>query len=164
MGVRIERSEIAGIGVRHDVVTKSGQRVGVLIYRDDRREIAMYDLHDPDSISHSVSLTGQEAEAVADLLGHTAILSQLSELGGNIVGLFTEHLILPADSKYLDGPLGDTKARTRTGVSIVAIVRGTDVIASPSPDTRLEMDDVLVAVGTRKGLDDLAHILAKISD
>jgi TrkA domain protein len=164
MGVRIERSEIAGIGVRHDVVTKSGQRVGVLIYRDDRREIAMYDVTDPDAIAQSVSLTGPEAEAVADLLGHTAILSQLSELGGNIVGLFTEHLILPADSKYLDGPLGETKARTRTGVSIVAIVRGTDVLPSPTPETVLEIDDVLVAVGTRKGLDDLVNILAKTSD
>jgi TrkA domain protein len=164
MGVRIERNEIAGIGVRHDVVTKSGQRVGVLIYRDDRREIAMYDATDPDSIANSVSLTGAEAEAVADLLGHTAILSQLSELGGNVVGLFTEHLILPADSKYLDQPLGETKARTRTGVSIVAIVRGTDVVASPKPDTVLEIDDVLVAVGTRKGLDELVNILAKTND
>lgn len=164
MGVRIERSEIAGIGVRHDVVTKSGQRIGVLIYRDDRREVAMYDINDPDAIAQSVSLTGPEAEAVADLLGHTAILSQLSELSGNVVGLFTEHLILPADSKYLDGPLGDTKARTRTGVSIVAIVRGTEVIASPTPDTGLEIDDVLVAVGTRKGLDDLANLLAKTTN
>lgn len=164
MGVRIERSEIAGIGVRHDVVTKSGQRVGVLIYRDDRRELAMYEANDPDAIAHSVSLTGSEAEAVADLLGHTAILSQLSELGSDVVGLFTEHLILPADSKYLDGPLGDTKARTRTGVSIVAIVRGTEVIASPTPDNRLEIDDVLVAVGTRKGLDDLVNILAKTNN
>jgi TrkA domain protein len=164
MGVRIERNEIAGIGVRHDVVTKSGQRVGVLIYRDDRREIAMYDVTDPDSIANSVSLTGAEAEAVADLLGHTAILSQLSELGGNVVGLFTEHLILPADSKYLDQPLGETKARTRTGVSIVAIVRGTDVVASPKPDTVLEIDDVLVAVGPRKGLDELVNILAKTND
>jgi TrkA domain protein len=124
----------------------------------------MYDINDPDAIAQSVSLTGPEAEAVADLLGHTAILSQLSELSGNVVGLFTEHLILPADSKYLDGPLGDTKARTRTGVSIVAIVRGTEVIASPTPDTGLEIDDVLVAVGTRKGLDDLANLLAKTTN
>ena len=161
MGVRIERNEIAGIGVRHDVITSSGQRIGVLIYRDDRREIALYEPYDPDSIAQSISLTGAEAETVADLLGHTAVLSQLSELSGGVAGLFTEHLILPADSTYLDGPLGETKARTRTGVSIVAVVRGTDVIASPTPDTILESDDVLVAVGTRKGLDELLKIIAR---
>ena len=161
MGVRIERHEIAGIGVRHDVVTSSGQRIGIVSYRDDRRELAFYDASDPDSIAESISLTGPEAEAVADLLGHTVILARLSELGSNIAGLFTEHLILPADSKYLDGPLGDTKARTRTGVSIVAIVRGKDVIASPTPETVLEAEDMLVAVGTRKGLDELVNILGK---
>ena len=161
MGVRIERTEIAGIGVRHDVITTSGQRIGVVIYRDDRREIALYEPDDPDSIAQSIFLTGAEAETVADLLGHTAVLSKLSELSGGVAGLFTEQLILPADSKYLDGPLGDTKARTRTGVSIIAIVRGTEVIPSPTPEMILESDDVLVTVGTRKGLDDLVKLLAR---
>jgi TrkA domain protein len=57
--------------------------------------------------------------------------------------------------------LGDTKARTRTGASIIAIVRGTEIIASPTPETILEVDDVLVTVGTRKGLDDLVAILER---
>jgi TrkA domain protein len=161
MGIRIERTEIAGIGVRHDVITKTGQRIGVLIYRDDRREIALYEPDDPDSIAQSISLTGAEAESVADLLGHTAVLSQLTELSGGIAGLFTEHLIMPVDSKYLGRGLGDTKARTRTGASIIAIVRGTEIIASPTPETILEVDDVLVTVGTRKGLDDLVAILER---
>ena len=161
MGVRIERHEIAGIGVRHDVVTQSGERIGILIHRDDRREVALYEPYDPDAIVASVALTGAEAEAVADLLGHTAVLSQLSELSGSIAGLFTEHLMLPADSVYLDGPLGATKARTRTGVSIVAIVRGTDVVPSPTPEETLLAGDVLVAVGTRRGLDELIHILER---
>jgi TrkA domain protein len=57
--------------------------------------------------------------------------------------------------------MGDTKARTLTSASIVAIVRRADVIPSPTPDAVLEQGDVLVAVGTRKGLDALSKLIAR---
>jgi TrkA domain protein len=160
MGVRIEKVDLPGIGVRHDVVTQEGQRIGCVSYRDGKREVALYDPEDPDSIKGSVSLNGDEAAALSDLLGHAALLSQLSDLGAEKIGLFTEQLILPADSRYIDKPLGETKARTKTGASIVAILRGKDVIPSPTPSDILRMDDLIVAVGTREGLDALDKLLA----
>lgn len=60
----------------------------------------------------------------------------------------------------MNRPLGDTQARTRTGVSIVAILRGQNVIPSPTPQEVLRDDDVVVAVGTREGLDALDKLLA----
>lgn len=161
MGVRIEKIELPGIGIRHDIVTKLGRHIGVLNYRDGRRELAFYDSEDPDTVLESVELNGDEADALADLLGHTALLSQIADLGSGALGIFTEQLILPTDSRFLDGPLGETKARTKTGCSIVAILRGDEVVPSPTPDEVLLLDDVLVAVGTRAGLDKLEHILAQ---
>lgn len=160
MGVRIEKIELPGIGVRHDVVTAAGQHIGVLSYRDGNREVALYDPEDPDAIIASIELSSDESAAFSDLLGHAALLSQLSGLGGGTIGLFTEQLVLPADSRFLDRPLGDTQARTKTGVSIVAILRGQDVIPSPTPQEILRMDDLIVAVGTREGLDALDRLLA----
>ena len=52
------------------------------------------------------------------------------------------------------------KRASRTGASIVAIVRDQQVIASPTPHDLLEAGDSLVAVGTRRGLDSLAELLA----
>ena len=161
MGVRIEKIDLPGIGIRHDIVTKLGRHIGVLNYRDGRRELAFYDSEDPDTVLEAVELNSDEADALADLLGHTALLSQIADLGSGALGLFTEQLILPTDSRYLDKPLGDTKARTKTGCSIVAILRGDAVVPSPSPDELLLLDDILVAVGTRTGLDKLEHILAQ---
>lgn len=160
MGVRIEKIELPGIGVRHDVITAQGQRIGVINYRDGNREVAVYDPEDPDACVGSVALTGDEAASLSDLLGHAALLAQLSGLGDGTVGIFTEQLRLPTDSRYLNRPLGDTQARTRTGVSIVAIQRGPTVIPSPTPKEILRDDDVIVAVGTREGLDALDKLLA----
>jgi TrkA domain protein len=160
MGVRIEKIDLPGIGVRHDVVTSSGRHIGVLSYRSGERELAVYDKADPDAIVASVPLTGDESAALSELLGHAALLSQIAGLGGGMIGLFTEQMQLPSDSRYLGRPLGDTKARTKTGVSIVAILRGKSVIPSPTPQEILELDDLIVAVGTREGLDALDKLLA----
>jgi TrkA domain protein len=160
MGVRIERVDLAGIGFRDDIVTSTGARLGVLTHRDGQREVAIYAAEDPDATAASLTITSAEAAALSELLGSATLLDQLAKISDTVPGIFTEHLSLPADSKYIDGELGDTHARTKTGVSIVAIVRDKEVIASPKPSQDLNSGDILVAVGTRAGLDALAEILS----
>lgn len=160
MGVRIEKIELPGIGARFDVVTASGRRVSVVTHRNGERDLAIFDEDDPDASLDSIPLTDQEAAALADVLGGSVMLGQLAGMSEQAAGLYTEHLSITADSRYVNHPLGDTKARTRTGVSIVAIVRDGDVIASPTPDAILLAGDKLVAVGVRSGLDALAGIIA----
>ena len=58
-------------------------------------------------------------------------------------------------------PLGDTHARTRTGASIVAIVRNEEVLASPGPAERLYARDVLIVIGTRDGIAGVEQIIDK---
>ncbi|MEQ1734931.1 MAG: TrkA C-terminal domain-containing protein [Rhodoglobus sp.] len=159
MPVRIERVDLPGLGTRNDVITKGGRRVSVVSLRDGERELALFDADDPDSSTDSIPLTDDEAAALAEVLGASLSLSRVSGLSGRTMGLFTEEITIPQDSGFLGRPMGDTKARTLTRSSIVAIVRGEDVIASPTPDVLLEGGDVIVAVGTRKGLDALGSLI-----
>jgi TrkA domain protein len=159
VSVRIERVDLPGIGVRSDVITEDGRRVSVVSHRSGERDIAMFDIDDPDACTGSVPLTDDEAAALAEVLGASLTLSRLSALGDPSIGLYTEEISLPAESGYIGRPMGDTKARTLTGTSIVAIVRGSTVLPSPTPDVVFETGDVLVAVGTRKGLDALAALI-----
>lgn len=160
MGVRIEKTDLPGIGVRHDLVTARGRRIGVVTYRDGTRELSIFDIEDPDACAFSIPMTDAEAATLSDILGASFMLSKLTELTDEAAGLFTEHLLVPTDSNYAGRPLGATKARSRTGASIVAIVRDKQVIASPTPQDLLEAGDSLVAVGTRQGLDTLADLIA----
>jgi TrkA domain protein len=88
------------------------------------------------------------------------MLGQLAGIREQPAGVFTEQLLISAGSPYSGEDLGATKARTRTHTSIVAIVRGANVIPSPTPDTPLAAGDTIVAVGTRLGLDALARVLS----
>lgn len=164
MGVRIEKTELPGIGVRHDLITGRGRRIGVVSYRDGRRELAIFDIDDPDACQVSMPITDQEAATLAELLGTSVLLSKLTELTDAPAGLFSEHVLIPADSVYAGRPLGDTKARSRTGVSIVAIVRDKKVIPSPAPNVKIEAGDALIVVGTRRGLDSLSDLIVSRSD
>lgn len=157
----MEQSQLPGIGVRHDVITSSGWRVGVISRRDGRRDLVIFDPDDPDAARDSVPLTNEEAAVLADVLGASLMLGQLAGLRDQAEGLLTEQISLTADSPYVGKSLGDTRARTRTGVSIVAVLRHGAVVASPTPDFRFEAGDVVVAVGTRPALESLSRVLAE---
>ena len=159
MSVRIERVDLPGIGVRTDVITVGGRRVSVVSQRNGERDLALFDADDPDASTDSIALTDDEAAALAELLGASIALSRLSALGEKAAGLYTEEISLPLGSKFVGRPMGDTRARTLTSSSIVAIARGSQVVASPTPDVIFEQGDVIVAVGTRKGLDALSKLI-----
>ena len=142
------------------MLTESGRRISVVSHRDGERDLALFDAEDPDASTDSISLTDDEAAALADVLGASLTLSRLSGLGDQAMGLFTEEVSLPTDSKFVGRTMGTTRARTLTSSSIVAIRRGTQVLPSPKPDFVFEPGDVIVAVGTRSGLDALSRIIS----
>lgn len=129
-------------------------------HRNGRRDLVIYDRDDPDAATATVQLTDDEAEALADILGASLMLGQLSGLRQQAAGLLTEQISIPAGSHFVGRTLGDAKVRTRTGASIVAVLREREVIASPAPTFRFEAGDVVVVVGTRQGLDGATAILA----
>jgi TrkA domain protein len=158
--VRVEQVDLPGIGMRYDIITESGRRMGVVAHRTGRRDLVVYDRDDPDTCTEQIALTDDEAAGLAEVLGASLMLGQLSGLREQAAGLVTEQISLPADSPYVNRPLGDTRTRTRTGASIVAVLRGGRVIASPGPDLVFHPNDVLVVVGTRGGLDAVLRLLA----
>ncbi|RIV38932.1 cation:proton antiporter regulatory subunit [Micromonospora radicis] len=160
MRARVEQVSLPGIGVRHDMMTESGRRLGVVSHRSGRRDLVLYDPDDPDGCSADIPLTDDEAAALADILGASLLLGQLSGIREQAAGLLTEQIAIPASSAYVNRPLGDAKVRSRTGASIVAILRGGEVIVSPAPTFAFAAGDVVVVVGNRQGLDEVSAILA----
>jgi TrkA domain protein len=72
----ITETQLPGVGVRREFLTERGARVGVVRYRDGRRELVLFDETDPDECRASVTLSDDDASALADLLGGSAIIEQ----------------------------------------------------------------------------------------
>jgi len=156
----VERTSLPGIGLRHVFTTRRGRQLGVVSHHTGRRDLVIYDKEDPDTCVVSVALSDEEANALAELLGTGRVVERLSELHRQVEGLVTDQIPIAPGSPYAGRTLGDTQTRTRTGASIVAVVRDGQVIASPRPDFVFSADDVVVAVGTDEGTAAVADILA----
>lgn len=144
--IQVEQTALPGIGVRHEFVTRRGRRVGVVEHRSGRRDLLLYELRDPDTCSESVSLTAEEADVLAEFLGVLRINERLAQLTAQVPHLVTEEILVPQGSPFDGKTLGETQARTRTGASVVAILRHDDeAIPSPAPDRRLGPVQALTA-------------------
>ncbi|MET8867040.1 TrkA C-terminal domain-containing protein [Nonomuraea sp. NPDC004580] len=149
-----------GIGLRHEFTTSSGRRVAVVSHRTGRRDLVIYDSHDPDQACETVRLNDDEADALAGLLGAPRIIRRLDDLHREVEGLVSEKLPIGTASPYAGRPMGDAQVRTRTGASIVAVVRKAQIVASPAPGFVLDAGDVVVVVGSADSVQAVAGILA----
>jgi len=155
----IEQTELPGVGVRYDVWTSTGQRVGVVHHRSGRRELYVCDAGDPDAVSAAIDLTGDEAHSLGEILGVAPVTESLDRLQQSIEGLAIDWLKIPEGSDYAGHTIGDAQIRTRTGVSVVAVLRGDTTIPSPQPGFPLQADDILVVVGTTEGISSVVEAL-----
>lgn len=148
----IKETLLPGVGLRYELDNSDGDRIGVIAYRRGDFEVLLYTADDPDAARRVFRLTDREAEALAQILGAPRMVESYADLTKEIPGLEAGQVEVGDASPYLGRPLGDTKARTRTGASIVAIVRDDQVLASPGPEEPLRAHDVLVVIGTADGI------------
>lgn len=158
--VKLDETALPGVGVRYDFDGRYGKRVGVITHRDGRREIFVSHRDDPDACAMSIVLADDESEAVADLLGGSTVTRRMSQSMQDIEGLAMDWLPFEASSPYDGHPLGDTMMRTRTGVSIVAIMRDGQAIPAPGPEIPLQAGDTIVVVGTPNGVTRASQLLS----
>lgn len=157
----VEETALPGVGLRHDLILRGGRRLGVVSQVNGDRELVIYDEQDPDASSEVVRLTPEEAATLAELLGAPRVIERLARLREQVKGITTGGIVLPPESPFATRALGDTAMRTRTGVSVVAVIRDGEVSPSPSPAFPLQAGDRLIVVGTPDGVEAARLLLSQ---
>jgi TrkA domain protein len=156
---KIEETKLPGVGIRFDFVTKDGQRVGVVHHRGGRREIFICPPDDPDTAQTVLDLDDDDVHTLNDVLGVSPVIEEIYQIQ-QVEGLAMDWLSIKATSPFAGKTIGDARIRTRTGVSVVAVIRGDDPFPAPGPEFVLMADDIAVVVGTPPGIDSVKSILA----
>lgn len=151
---------LPGVGMRYEFTSQEGERVGVVAQRTGTFELFVFPADTPDTPRPLLRLTDEEAETLAEILGAPRIAERFADLTREVPGLSAGQVEVGEGTAFADRPLGQTRARTRTGASVVAIVRGEEIIASPGPEQVLRAGDVLITIGTHKGLAGVEQIVS----
>lgn len=157
--MEVLETKLPGLGVRYEFTTTDGEHVGVLVHRDGRREFLVYDSDDPDACSRTVGLGSEESAALVEMLGGSRITEQLGELRHEVEGLSIEWEPVGESSPLAGRTIGDGEIRSRTGASVVAIIRGQQSIPGPGPDFRVETGDTVLLIGSLDAVEAAARML-----
>lgn len=133
---------IPGVGAQHTFVDDDGHTLTALLRHNGSSE-----LHHatPDGVHLSPAATRALAAALA---GHVAIAPDLVERLHDVTGgVAFDWVRITADSPFASVSIEAGGIRRRTGVTIVAVLRGSLPIVAPEPDEVLRPGDELVIVG-----------------
>jgi len=155
----VRETNLPGVGVRYEFTTSDGAVVGVLEHHDGRADVLVYDSDDPDRCASMLHLDEDDMRTLGTLLGASQLTESIGAVQQQIEGLWFEWVELTAESPAAGATIADGQYRTRTGVSIVAVIRGSTTFPAPEPLFEFSPGDTVVAVGTREGLAALRGLL-----
>jgi TrkA domain protein len=155
----VSETPLPGVGVRHEFRTVGGERIAVVTHRTGRRELAIYDKADPDACTTVLHLNPDDTRTLAELLGASPVSEAVAAVQQRLEGLAIEWITIPPGSRFVGATIAEGAFRTRTGSSIVAVLRGSTTVPAPEPDHRFQAGEVIVAVGTTEGLAQLRDVL-----
>ena len=155
----IAETQLPGVGVRYEFSTASGERVGVLSHRSGHRELVVYARNDPDRSTTVIHLSPDDTRTLGEILGTSQVSATVAAVQQQLEGVAIEWLTVEPGSAFAGASIADGQFRTKTGTSIVAVIRGDLTIPAPGPEHRFEGGDIAVAVGTPRGLEELRSLL-----
>lgn len=155
----LEETSLPGIGRRIEFFTDEGRRMGVVQHYVGRREVFVCQPGDPDRTELAVNLSEDDAHSLVDALGVESVTEGAGERTYEVEGLVFDWLDVPPDSPAAGRSIAEQRIRTRTGASVVAVLRRPDAVPAPDPSFVIEAGDTLVVAGTPEGVERVRDLL-----
>ncbi|USZ71965.1 cation:proton antiporter regulatory subunit [Natronosalvus halobius] len=156
----IYESDLPGVGKKHEVELEGGERLVIVTHNTGKREIYRKEKEGADS-EKVFELPDRLARKVGTILEGAYFQPVQSERVETMLTgeTFIEWYNLDPASELVGQTIAEAQIRERTGVSIVAIQRGEEVLAAPGPETTFAADDTLVVVGDRDDCRDFESLI-----
>lgn len=142
---------LPGIGQRYDLRAAEGGSVTVVIHHSGRRDI--YILDGGDEPLATVALSDSQARTLGAILGGAYFKpAVVEEIEAVIGGLLIDWVTLDENSPGAGKTIAELEVRSRTKMTIAAILREHVPLTAPEPTEQLQAGDRLVVVGRQEDL------------
>lgn len=154
----VYETDIPGVGRKFEIELTGDALVSVVVHHDGRCELFRREGPDADG-EKILDLTGDQANKLGSILeGAYFEAVDVDELTVPLGDAFIEWVDIHEGSPLANTTLADANIRQQTGVSVIAIQRGEETIPNPDADTEIQVDDIIVAVGTREEHSEFAEL------
>ena len=155
----LDETRLPGIGKRVEFFTDEGRRMGVVVHHAGRREVFVCRPGDPDMTDVAVNLSEDDAHSLVEALGVVSVTEDAGDRTYEVEGLVFEWFDVDPDSPAVGRSIGELRIRTRTGASVVAVMRRPNPVPAPEPDFVVQAGDTLMVAGTSDGMDKVRDLL-----
>lgn len=141
-------SQLPGIGQKITFRTAEDHMLVLIVHHTGKRELYFFEDADSDEADYSMELTSDETrELGAQLLGATYQSVDVEKLKMFKNQIVVDWIKLKEHSPLVHKTIEESEIRNKTGVTVMGIVKGEEMIASPDPDTKLLPGDVIMIMG-----------------
>ena len=149
--MRFRETDLPGVGKRYTLELEDGGELTLIIHNTGRRELYIIE-EDEEEPTCVISLTEDEAKELGFLLAGTTYQPVAPERMELIMKeMVMEWVKVGERSELVGRTIAQAQIRKKTGASIVAIIRGEDMLVNPDPSTTdIKSGDILVVAGTRQ--------------
>ncbi|WHY79568.1 cation:proton antiporter regulatory subunit [Neobacillus sp. WH10] len=149
--MNIREIELPGIGKKYEIITKSADKIVIIIHDDGRREIYYFDQEDYEEAIASTTFDDSEARKIAAIIGGmTYAPKALETIEMAFDDLVIEWSKVEPGALAVNQTIGNLNIRQSYEVNIVAIIkRNHQKIHTPGPETILEVGDTVIVSGQR---------------
>ncbi|WP_265112341.1 cation:proton antiporter regulatory subunit [Halosolutus halophilus] len=147
----IYESDLPGVGKKFEVELDDGSRLVIVTHNTGKREVYMKASADADG-DKLFEASDRLARKIGTILEGAYFQPVQTEQVETMLSdeTYLEWYGVTENAEIAGQSLAKARVRERTGVSIVAIQRGDELISPPTPETVLEVGDTLVVIGDRE--------------
>jgi TrkA domain protein len=148
--VEVKMADLPGVGKKLSFQTAEEHKIVVIVHHSGKRDLYFFQETDGDEADYFLSLTSEETrELGAQLLGATYQPVDDEKMEIFQKQLVMEWIKLTSKSPFVDKQIAESRIRTHTGASIIAVMQGDDMTVSPDIDFVLKAGDTVMAAGRR---------------
>ena len=143
-------TDLPGVGKKYSLTLEDGRILTLIIHNTGKRELYILD-EEEEEPSCVFTLSEDDAKELGFLLAGTTYQPVAPEK----MEMFMREMVMEwvkvgKGSVLVDKKIAESQIRKKTGASVVAIIRGDEMIVSPDPyEAVIKSGDTVVVVGTR---------------
>ncbi|MFU8768974.1 MAG: cation:proton antiporter regulatory subunit [Desulfotignum sp.] len=148
--MEVKMCDLPGVGKKISFQTAEEQKIVIIVHHSGKRDLYFFQNSDEDEADYFLSLTSEETrELGAQLLGATYQPVDDEKMEIFQKQLVMEWIKLTPKSPFVDKQIAESRIRTHTGASIIAVMQGDDMTVSPDITFVLKAGDTVMAAGKR---------------